>query len=149
MIVVGETGLVRWSVAKGPTSAGDIDVFVEHLRTARSHPGLVLLDISQNITAPSSASRRAISDAVLEHVNKGTLLAGHAVVSDSFVARGIMIAVAWLTNTPSPWPEQIFSDPATALAWAKELSPGVDVDAVHDAWRREVPWYQEFIRASE
>jgi hypothetical protein len=139
MIVVGETGLCRWSCVRGELGPGDIATFVGHIRGTRARPGLVMVDIAHDITAPRAAERRDIADAVRDCLAGTTGIAGHVLVSNSAVARGVLTAINWVVKTP--FPEHVASSPEAGLAWAKQQSPELDVDATLQAIARQVPWF--------
>jgi hypothetical protein len=139
MIVVGETGLVRWSCVRGELGPGDLEAFVGHIRGTRTRPGLVMVDITHDISAPTAAHRREIADAVRDCLAGTTGIAGHVVVSNSAVARGVLTAVNWMVKTP--FPECVASSPEAGFAWAKKHSPDLDVDVVLKTIARQVPWF--------
>lgn len=139
MIVVGETGLCRWSCVRGELGPGDLATFVGHIRGTRTRPGLVMVDITHDISPPTAAERRDIADAVRDCLAGTTGIAGHVVVSNSAVARGVLTAVNWMVKTP--FPEHVASSPEAGLAWARKHSPELDVDATMKAIAREVPWF--------
>jgi hypothetical protein len=138
MIVVGETGLVRWSCVRGELGPGDLEAFVGHIRGTRTRRGLVMFDVTHDISAPTAAERREIADAVRDCLAGTTGIAGHVVVSNSAVARGVLTAVNWMVKTP--FPEHVASSPEAGLAWAKKHSPEVDADGLLQALARLVPW---------
>jgi len=139
MIVVGETGLIRWSCVRGDLGPDDIDAFVGHLRGTRSRPGLIMFDITHDISPPTAPERRDIADAVRDTLASTSGIAGHVVVSNSAVARGVLTAINWMVKTP--FPEHVASSPTAGLVWAKQQSPELDVDAFQEAVAHEVPWY--------
>lgn len=139
MIVVGETGLARWSCGRGTVSPGDVDVFVRHIRETRPRPGLVMVDLMHDISTPSASERRQIADAVRDTLTGIKIIAGHVVVTNSPVARGVLTAVNWIVKTP--FPETTSSTPAAGLAWARAQSPALDVDAVLAEINAQVPWW--------
>jgi len=139
MIVVGETGLCRWMCGSGTIAPGEVDIFVAHIRGTRPRPGLVMVDLVHDISTPSAADRRHIAEAVRTVLSTSPDIAGHALISNSAVARGVMTAINWVAKTP--FPEGTFSTPADGLAWAAQRSPTIDPAAMLAVLHEQVPGF--------
>ncbi len=139
MMVAGESGLCRWMCGSGTIAPGDVDGFVAHIRATRPRRGLVMIDFVHSISTPSAADRRLIAEAVREVLSSSPDIAGHALVSNSSVARGVMTAINWMAKTP--FPESTFATPALGLAWAAQLSPTIDPGAILADLHEQVPGF--------
>ena len=134
----GEHGGCAWSLTLGPVVAGDLDQFVAYIaRFGRAiRPGYVVLDLVHSIAMPSSLERQRITDALAATPNK-ELLAGHALVTNSSAARGVLTAINWFVDRP--FPERVFAQPAEAARWLATLSPALDSAELLRAVARESP----------
>ncbi|MFT3776213.1 MAG: hypothetical protein QM820_63525 [Minicystis sp.] len=98
-----------------------------------------MLDLVHGITAPNATQRKAVATAVAEVPRKERIL-GHAVVTNSAIARGVLIATNWLV-TSRPFPEKVFDEPRAALEWLRSRDPAVSLDAVLATVAKEVPTF--------
>jgi hypothetical protein len=117
--------MCQWALVRGRLNEDTIASFVEHVkRVASGHrPGLLVLDMAHDISAPNPLQRKLITDAVNDGTGKD-FIAAHAVVSNSAIARGVLTAVNWFV-TSRPYAERVFSNPREALTW---LATHGDVD---------------------
>lgn len=140
MFASGDVGICRWAFFRGASTDAMVEQLVTHIHGSRPREGTVLIDIAYDITFPSALQRTRIAEAVKDALGTHRrLISGHAVVTNSAVTRATMTAINWLVRPQ--FPEQIFSDPASALAWLNQLSPTVDVDATQAAIRAAVPGF--------
>ena len=140
MFVSGEVGVCRWAFVRGPATDPMVDLFVAHIRGVKPRSDAVLIDIAHDITLPNAVQRTRIAQAVKESISShGQAIAGHAVVTNSLAARATLTAINWLV-TPE-FPERVFADVPSALAWLKTLSPRMDVALTEAAVRSAVKDY--------
>lgn len=137
MFTSGEVGLCRWTFLQGTVTDAMAESFARFIRETRPREGVVVIDISHGITFPTALQRKCIADAVKEtEARFSTTISGHAVVTNSSVARATLTAINWVARPA--YPEQVFSDVPSALAWAQRVSPSVDVDATRESMRRAI-----------
>ncbi|MEZ4231044.1 MAG: hypothetical protein R3B89_17850 [Polyangiaceae bacterium] len=97
---------------------------------------IVVLDVCYDIPLPKPMHRKLIADAV-ESIPDKSHVAGHALVSNSTVAQGVLTAINWFVKPD--FPEKVFGDPAAALAWLNAQLPSLSPRRVLDAISRDVP----------
>ncbi len=123
----GDSGLCRWAFISGRISDRDIDAFVQHIESIVATRGAVVLEMAHSVTLPTPVQRQRITTAVQALPAKG-LLAGHALATNSVAARGVLTAVNWFV--PRTFPEKVFGEPRSAVAWLAELSATIDAQRV-------------------
>lgn len=135
-------GSCQWSCVVGAVDDDIVAQFVDHIGGLSAAPprGVTVIDLAHGISAPNARQRTAIATAVANVRHKDRIL-GHAVVTNSAVARGVLTAINWLA-TARPFPEKVFDAPRPALAWLKERDPELDLAAVLDGVAKEVPSFR-------
>ena len=130
--------MCRWMFGSA-VAPGDVDGFVAHIRATRPRRGLVMIDFVHSISKPSAADRRLIAEAVREVLSSSPDIAGHALISNSAVARGAMTAINWMAKTP--FPETTFATPGEGLTWAAHISPTIDPVGMMAVLEERVPGF--------
>ncbi len=127
-IHTGSFGDCSWSVITGRLEDRDIGRFVAHIRAiGRSGKPTTVIDIAHSVSLPNPLQREQIIDAVgsIEHKQ---LVLGHAVVTNTAVARGVLQVVNWFV--PPAFPERVFRSPGEALDWLGRQCPDLDGDGL-------------------
>lgn len=117
-----------WSVITGSLHDRDINQFVAHIRSigANGKP-TVVIDIAHSVSLPNPLQREQIIDAVgsIEHKH---LVLGHAVVTNTAIARGVLQVVNWFV--PPKFPERVFRSPGEAIDWLGKQVADLDRDGL-------------------
>lgn len=123
-LVTGRVGACTWSVVQGSLDEATTDRFVEYLRDLADNivPNQVVLDITRDVGMPTPVQRGRIIDAI-KGAPKLELIAGHALVIDSVVGRGLLTAINWVVRPP--FEEKLFPDPSAAVAWLQGRNGGI------------------------
>lgn len=130
-----------WSVLTGRIHDDDVAGFVRHIRGIRTRDGdAMVIDIAHSVSLPNPMQRKQIVEAVGSIEGKSLLL-GHAVVTNTAVARGVLQVVNWFV-TPE-FPEKIFRAPGDAVAWLVERAPRFDRDGFLSELERRVPGFAQ------
>ena len=129
MLYTGSSGPCHWSVIQGAMTEADTDAFVAHLRRLASdaRAGQLALEIAYDMPMPTPVQRRRIVE-VLNGSPKLELVAGHALVVNSQIGRGLLTAINWVVRPP--FEERVFSRPDDALGWLRERNPDFDPQAL-------------------
>ena len=128
-----------WCVLTGRITDDDVAGFVRHIRGIRpERPDALVIDIAHSVSLPNPMQRKQIVDAVGGMESK-QLISGHAVVTNTAVARGVLQVVNWFV-TPE-FPEKIFRAPGEAVQWFATLAPGFDRDGFLSELERRVPGF--------
>ena len=127
-----------WAVLTGRIHDDDVAGFVRHIHgiDARRTNALVL-DIAHSVSLPNPMQRKQIVDAVGSIDDKERIL-GHAVVTNTAIARGVLQVVNWFV-TPV-FPEQVFRSPTEAVAWLATRAD-IDGDGLLGELDRSVPGF--------
>lgn len=115
-----------------------MQAFAENIRVVggRIQRPTAVLDLAYDVSMPNPMQRKLITEAVAALPRKD-LIAGHAVVSNSTVARGVLAVVNWFTKPT--FPERVFGEPKEAVEWLVDLQPDVSPAAVLSDIRKRVP----------
>jgi hypothetical protein len=128
MLHTGIFSSCAWSVLSGRIDDDDVAGFVRHLRGIRPEAGdTVVLDIAHSVSLPNPMQRKQLVDAV-GSIDAKRLILGHAVVTNTAVARGVLQVVNWFV-TPV-FPEKIFRAPGEAVDWLATRAPHLDRDGL-------------------
>ena len=130
-----------WALLSGRIEDADVTGFVAHIRgvTTIQAPDPVVLDLAYSVSLPNPMQRKQIVDVVASLKGKHRI-AGHAVVTNTAVARGVLQAVNWFV-TPA-WAEKVFRTPREATTWLQTLSPELDVDGLFTEIERAAPGFR-------
>lgn len=136
----GRVGVCGWCCMVGTLTDADVDGFVGHIQDfgSRLVTGALVLDIAHDISLPTALQRKRIIDAV-DSIPSKDRLGGHAVVTNSSVAGGVLKVVNWFVKTS--FPEKVFDSPADGIAWLAEMNPRLDVKALREALHANVPGF--------
>lgn len=123
----GDAGPCAWSLIHGDLDEPTIEAFLTYLRGLAQHavPGQLVLDMCFDIPMPTPVQRRRIVE-VLQSSPKLELVAGHALVINSTIGRGLITAINWVVRPP--FEEKLFSRPEQAFEWLAERNPSFDGD---------------------
>lgn len=134
----GIDGNCVWSVMDGPIIQSEWDAYVANLRRAVKL-GVGYCDTVFNIVGkksiPNAAQRKQVADLFAEFADVIAMVKGHAVVTDSKLALGVMTALGWVVK--KPFKEKVFSDPNQAMDWLESLSTQFQRHELIAALRRE------------
>lgn len=121
----GTFGPCWWSCVIGSFSEDDVRGFLEHLRAAAGQAGAgsLILDITHDVPMPTPVQRKKITDIISKAPNLN-LVAGHALVVSSPLARGALTAINWVVRPK--FDEKIFGNPGDAVAWLVERNAELD-----------------------
>lgn len=137
MFQSGEVGLCRWTFLQGAITDAMAQSFAHFIRETRPRDGVIVIDISHSITFPTALQRKWIADAVKEtQARFPVTISGHAVVTNSSIARATLTAINWVASPA--YPEQVFSDVNSALVWACKTSPQIDEERVRASMREAI-----------
>lgn len=125
----GKTGPCAWALVRGKNTEAMADTFMANLEQTVNEvaAGGVILDVLHDVEMPSATQRRRIVE-VIKSAPNVKLVAGHAIVLNSPMGRGLITAINWAV--PPVFAEKLFPNPASALEWLTELNPAVDGRAV-------------------
>ena len=139
-LVTGTSGVCEWAFVQGALDDATTDLFVAHLAgvAERIEQGHVVLDITRDVGMPSPVQRRRIMQA-LQAAPKLDLVAGHALVINSTLGRGLLTAINWAVRPP--FEEKICASPEEALSWLTSRNPKVDGARVLADVERAVPGF--------
>jgi hypothetical protein len=129
-----------WSVLTGRIQDEDVAGFVRHIHGIRAkNADALVIDIAHSVSLPNPMQRKQIVDAVGSIEDKQLIL-GHAVVTNTAVARGVLQVVNWFV-TPV-FPEKVFRSPREAAAWLATRAPRFDHDGLLRELERCVPGFE-------
>lgn len=135
-IHTGSFGDCAWSVVIGPIAEKELAGFVAHIRKiGREGKPCTVLDIAHSVSLPNPLQREQIIQAVAS-IEQKHFVRGHAVVTNTAVARGVLQVVNWFV--PPQFPERIFRSPGEALDWLSERTPHLDGDGLLSEIERSV-----------
>ena len=138
----GQVGACFWTCVIGAFSDEEAEAFAEGIRRlgelTRSQD-VVELDICHDIPLPKPMHRKLLADAVAA-IPDTSHVVGHALVSNSTVAQGVMTAINWFVKPA--FPEKVFRDPRSGLAWLSAQLPSVNPRRVLDAIVQDVPDFE-------
>ncbi|MCA9536880.1 MAG: STAS/SEC14 domain-containing protein [Myxococcales bacterium] len=139
-LVTGTTGVCEWAFIHGTLDDVTMEQFVAHLRrmSERIEPGRVVLDITHDVGMPTAVQRRRIVEA-LQSSPKLDLVAGHALVINSTLGRGLLTAINWIVRPP--FEERVCATPTEALDWLATRNAAVDPSSVLTSLERAVPGF--------
>lgn len=142
-VVTGRTGACAWSVVQGNITEAKVALFTAYLRDVADKivPGQVVLDIVQDVPMPTPVQRRQIVD-TLNGSPKLELVAGHALVINSMMGRGLLTAINWIVKPP--FEEKLFADPMEALRWLQSRNDELCADDILSDIRSAVPEFDQF-----
>jgi hypothetical protein len=134
----GILGPCWWSAVIGTFTEEDVHGFLAHLRYAAAHAakGSLILDITHDVPMPTPVQRKKITD-IISHAPNLDLVAGHALVVSSPVARGALTAINWVVRPK--FDEKIFGNPPAAVAWLAARNPKLDEAALLADLARGIP----------
>lgn len=138
----GHVGPCAWSVVQGALDDETIEGFLSYLRGVADDaaPGQLVLDMCHDLPMPTPVQRRRIIE-VLNGSKKLDLVAGHALVVNSTIGRGLLTAINWVV-TPR-FEEKLFARPDQAFEWLAERNPAFDADALLAAVRAAHPGFDQ------
>lgn len=137
----GRVGTCFWTCAIGAFSDEEADAFaagIHRMGALTRSEDIVVLDICYDIPLPKPMHRKLIADAVESIPDKSHVI-GHALVSNSSVAQGVLTAINWFVKPV--FPEKVFRDPDAGLAWLSAQLPSVSPRRVTQAIAQEVPGF--------
>jgi hypothetical protein len=139
-ICAGFLGPCAWSVVEGELDQETMERFLSHLREVGENavPGQLVLDMCHDLPMPTPVQRRRIVE-VLEGSPKLDRVAGHALVINSTIGRGLLTAINWVVSPR--FEEKLFARPERAFAWLVERNPDFDADALLEAVRAAHPGF--------
>lgn len=142
-LVTGRTGPCAWSVIQGSITEAKMEAFTAYLRDVADKiaPGQVVLDILRDVSMPTPVQRRQIVD-TLNASPKLELVAGHALVINSMMGRGLLTAINWVVKPP--FEEKLCADPAEALKWLQSRNDAIDAGDILRDIRSAVPEFDQF-----
>lgn len=134
----GELPGVSWACVVGEASDETLEAFVAQLERVgrRSLPGHVVLDLMHDVPLPNPLQRQRLTEAVQKVTARGGV-GGHALVTNSTIARGVLSAINWFVRPA--FPERTFREPKAAVAWLCSLNPKLDGDALLADIERHAP----------
>lgn len=142
----GAVGLCRWSLTHGRLSADDLAGYLANVNRLADLGGKphVVLDIAHDISLPTPVQRKTIADAVQAlPLGSKRLIAGHAVVVNSAIGRGVLTAINWFVSE-RPFAERVFASPDKALLWLAERLPETSPGLVLADIGRQAPHFRSF-----
>jgi hypothetical protein len=136
----GHTTGCLWFYFHGDLTEADWDAYMEHLELHTRLEGALTetsMIISYRSGSPTPTMRRRVADFMRDRQAVLAHLKGNAMVADSAVARGTLIAVNWLFK--KPFDERVFPEPRAALRWVEEISEVARADEIWREIARAVP----------
>lgn len=104
----------------------------------------VVLTVLNGAPMPSVTRRRRLTETISSaQANGGYLFAGHAVVTNNSVTRGLLTALNWVVKPK--YDERVFKAPAPALEWLTPRCPALQPSAVVADLNRANPEF-DFLR---
>ena len=139
-VFTGESGPCRWALIQGELDETSVAAFIAHLRglTEDVRPRQLVLDVLHDVPMPTALQRRQIVE-VLQSSDKLDLVAGHALVNNAAIGRGVLTAINWLVRPP--FDEKVFSSLDDAALWLQERNPALDPAALAASIRRAYPGF--------
>jgi len=139
-ICSGHVGPCAWSVVEGALDEETIERFLRYLRGVADDAveGQLVLDMCHDLPMPTPVQRRRIIE-VLNGSTKLDRVAGHALVINSTIGRGLLTAINWVV-TPR-FEERLFARPEQAFEWLEERNPSLDRVGVLQAVRAAHPHF--------
>ncbi|MCB9587335.1 MAG: hypothetical protein H6718_18185 [Polyangiaceae bacterium] len=138
----GQVGACFWTCVMGAFSDDEAGQFAEGIRRlgalTRSQD-IVVLDVCYDIPLPKPMHRKLIADAV-EAIPDKSHVVGHALVSNSTVAQGVLTAINWFVKPV--FPEKVFRDPSSGVAWLSAQLPSLSPRRILDAMAQDVPGFE-------
>lgn len=136
----GSVGPCRWSLVQGNFGEEETTGFYAYLRemVRTVRPQQLVLDIAYDTPMPSPLQRRQIIEILSSSPDLG-LVAGHALVMNTTLGRGLLTAINWVVRPP--FEEQVFSEPSAAMRWLKERNPALDLEALRRDILRACPGF--------
>lgn len=121
-IYSGSVGPCAWCVVDGQLDDETVDGFLVYLRevAANAVPGQLVFDMCHDVPMPTPVQRRRIVE-TLKSSAKLDLVAGHALVINSTIGRGLLTAINWVVSPR--FEEKLFGSPQQALPWLEERNP--------------------------
>lgn len=130
-----------WAVLTGRIQDADVAGFVRHIGGIHVQSGdALVIDIAHSVSLPNPMQRKQIVDAV-GSIDAKERIVGHAVVTNTAVARGVLQVVNWFV-TPV-FPEKIFRSPGEAVAWLTTRAPRFDGDGLLRELEQRVPGFAQ------
>lgn len=138
----GIHGVCHWCVAQGQLTDADVERFEAHVRMIAGslQSGRVVLEIVHSVSLPNPMQRKRLVEAV-QSVPSRHLLRGHAVVTNTAIARGVLQVVNWFVAPD--FPESVFSNPGDGVAWLVEQSSDVDGAALIAHIAENTPGFEQ------
>lgn len=123
----GEAGPCVWSLIQHDLDDETLEGFLAYLGRLATDavPGQLVLDMCFDIPMPTPVQRRRIVG-VLESSPKLEYVAGHALVINSTVGRGLLTAINWVVSPP--FDEKVFGRPEEAFEWLAQRNPAFDAE---------------------
>lgn len=138
-IWTGGTPELCWGYFYGEHSPEEWSQYIQHLRKTivRFDPPGAILTIAHGGILPAPSERGELGTMIAS--GDARSVGAHALVTNSRLARGTLVAVNWLAR--KPFPEKVFSQPEPALRWLAETCGEAGIDPA-EVWRSvsdEVP----------
>ena len=127
-------GPVFWGYFYADYSDEEFMAYIEAAAAAYGGPAFAgaVVTVAHSPRMPNATQRKVLAE--LARDSAAGTVRWHAISSDSFVARGVVTAMNWLTD--KGFDERIFSRPHAALAWLSRQCPEVEPslwDRIRDA----------------
>ncbi|MCA9642366.1 MAG: hypothetical protein KC492_16810 [Myxococcales bacterium] len=138
----GQVGACFWTCVMGAFSDEEAAQFAEgilRLGALTRSQDIVVLDVCYDIPLPKPMHRKLIADAV-EAIPDKSHVVGHALVSNSTVAQGVLTAINWFVKPV--FPEKVFRDPSSGVAWLSAQLPSLSPRRILDAMAQDVPGFE-------
>ncbi len=138
----GRVGVCFWTCVVGAFNDREAEEFaagIHRMGTLTRDEDIVVLDICYDLPLPTPMHRKLIADAVEAIPDKSHVM-GHALVSNSSVAQGVLTAINWFVKPV--FPEKVFGDPQSGVAWLSAQLPSVSPRRVLETIGQAVPGFE-------
>ena len=119
----GNTTGCLWFYFNGELTKADWQAYMDQMALHTRPEGALTetaMIISHRSGSPTPTMRREVAEFMRDKKELLAHLKGHAMVTESALTRGSLIALNWIFK--KPFPERVFSEPTSALRWLSEIS---------------------------